>query len=417
MDKEKVNKIQLKKNRNIRTVILLIILLFSTVLGIFHLHYTGKRPLGVDSFCPYGAIESALTLFTQGTLLSRIQWNNFIMLISIFIIIFFFQRAFCGYICPLGFLQELFGKLGRIIFKKRFVLNQKIDFYLRFIKYLILIFTVYFSFKLSNLIIRPFDPWVAYNHITSGELFVSFSIGTLILLISLLGSMLYDRFFCKYLCPLGAFISLFNRVSIFKINRNASTCIKCHKCNNVCPMNINVEESSTLNNPECINCSECVNICPVKNTLNISIGNKFKISFLTSLIVVIAIFFGSIAFASITGQFKWWQGSGKHLGAQAIVSSCCNINNNEIQSFYGCIEENYQNKSTCNERFALKLGSIKGDITLSEAIKLSNIPLKSFINKYSFSDQEMSLTLKEVMERRGLSVSEFKEFIKSKLSQ
>nr|MBP8707288.1 hypothetical protein [Caldisericia bacterium] len=67
--------------------------------------------------------------------------------------------------------------------------------------------------------------------------------------------------------------------------------------------------------------------------------------------------------------------------------------------------------------FALNLDSIKGNITLSEAIKLSNIPLKSFINKYSFSDQEMSLTLKEVMERRGLSVSEFKEFIKSKLSQ
>ncbi|HOW02762.1 MAG TPA: hypothetical protein PLL52_01890, partial [Caldisericia bacterium] len=175
--------------------------------------------------------------------------------------------------------------------------------------------------------------------------------------------------------------------------------------------------SSTINNPECINCSECVNTCPVKNTLRISSGNRFKISFITSLIIVIVIFFGSIIFTTVTGQFKWWQGSGKHLGAQAIVSSCCNINNNEIQSFYGCIEENYQNKSTCNERFALNLDSIKGNITLSEAIKLSNIPLKSFINKYSFSDQEMSLTLKEVMERRGLSVSEFKEFIKSKLSQ
>lgn len=416
MDVEKINKFQLKKNRNIRTIVLLIILLFSTALGIFHLHYTGKRPLGVDSFCPYGAIESALTLFTKGTLLSRIQWNNFIMLISIFIIIFFFQRAFCGYICPLGFLQELFGKLGRIIFKKKFVVNPKIDFYLRFIKYLILIFTVYFSFKLSNLIIRPFDPWVAYHHITSGELFISFSFGSIVLLISLLGSMLFDRFFCKYLCPLGAFISLFNRISIFKINRNASTCIKCHKCNNVCPMNINVEDSSTLNNPECINCSECVNVCPVKNTLNISIANRFKISFLVSLIVVIAIFFGSIAFTSITGQFKWWQGSGKHLETQATVSPCCNIND-EIQSYSCYNEDNYQNDSNCNEKLSLNLDSIKGNITLSEAIKLSNIPIKSFIEEYSFNEKEMSLTLKEVMERRGLSVLEFKEFIKSKLSQ
>jgi Fe-S-cluster-containing hydrogenase component 2 len=181
-------------------------------------------------------------------------------------------------------------------------------------------------------------------------------------------------------------------------------------------MNINVEDSSTLNNPECINCSECVNVCPVKNTLNISVGNKFKISFLASLIVVIAIFFGSTAFASITGQFKWWQGGGKHLEAQATVSPCCNIND-EIQSFSGCIEENYQNKSTCNERFTLNLDSIKGNITLSEAIKLSNIPIKSFIEEYSFNEKEMSLTLKEVMERRGLSVLEFKEFIKSKLSQ
>jgi len=390
MENEKTNKKQQKIFRSLRVIVLLAILIVSTLIGLNHLYYSSVRPFGVDAFCPYGGIESALTLFTTGNLISRIQWNNFIMLIAIFLILLLFQRAFCGYICVLGFLQELFGRLGKSIFKKRFTINPKIDIYLRFFKYLVLIFSIYFSFYLTSLFIRPFDPWAAYNHLTSSELFVNFGIGAIILFISLIGSFFYDRFFCKYLCPLGAFISLFNRLSIFKIRRNESSCIKCHACNKACPVNINVESSDVLNDPECINCNECINVCPVKDTLNVTPPKKCcNASPLIVMIVVLVIFFGSIGLTTITGQFKWIQGS-IHYGTE---------------------------NETKNEKININIENIKGNNTLSEAIIITKLPLELFVKEYNFRDEEMSLKLRVVMESRKLGVDDFKVFARDQYNQ
>ena len=73
------------------------------------------------------------------------------------------------------------------------------------------------------------------------------------------------RFFCRYFCPLGAFLGLFNRVSLVQIRTDPDRCGKCTSCETVCPMGLKPQASDFLNATGCIRCGHCVNACPKDN--------------------------------------------------------------------------------------------------------------------------------------------------------
>ena len=307
MEYEKSDGRSQKKNRSLRTAILIGVLVFSTVLGILHQKPGGWKPASVDAFCPFGGIESALSLVTTGTMLRRIAWSSFTLLGAVLLLAVLFRRSFCGNLCPLGTLQELFGMLGKKIFGKRYELNSKVDRAARYLKYVVLLVFVSLSWVLGTLVIRPYDPWVAYHHLTSADLFTEFSIGFGILIGSLIGSLFLERVFCKYLCPMGAFLGLINRIGIFRVKRNDETCIHCGKCDKVCPVNVEVEAAAQVHSSECINCSECVNVCPVKDTLYIGNRERLKLGPGALVLISAALFAAVVAVSSFTGGFEWKQ--------------------------------------------------------------------------------------------------------------
>jgi len=76
------------------------------------------------------------------------------------------------------------------------------------------------------------------------------------------------RAFCKIFCPVSLIMKLPTRLSLLKIRPNGNKCIKCGKCNEVCPMDIDVrkyiDNGQKVLSTECIGCRNCVNICPAK---------------------------------------------------------------------------------------------------------------------------------------------------------
>mgnify|MGYP000379251119 CR=1 FL=1 len=90
-----------------------------------------------------------------------------------------------------------------------------------------------------------------------GKLF-SFKFCILIAVIVL--SIMFYRPFCKWICPLGAIYSLFNRVSLLNIKIEDSKCVGCNQCTRACKMDIDV--CRTPNHPECIRCGACIRACP-----------------------------------------------------------------------------------------------------------------------------------------------------------
>ena len=87
-------------------------------------------------------------------------------------------------------------------------------------------------------------------------------------------SLFVERPWCKYFCPYGALLGLFNLIRVFPIRRREETCINCKKCDTACPMNITVSTKDAVRNHQCITCHECLSglACPVENTVVVAAG-------------------------------------------------------------------------------------------------------------------------------------------------
>ena len=75
-------------------------------------------------------------------------------------------------------------------------------------------------------------------------------------------SVLFFRPFCKWICPLGAFYALMNKVSLLGIQVDTSKCVSCGKCARTCQMDVDITKSP--NDTECIRCGKCIRACPTQ---------------------------------------------------------------------------------------------------------------------------------------------------------
>lgn len=297
----------MKKNKllkSFRYILLAIFLIHSTVEAYLHQLLGGGKEPSIHALCPYGGLESLYSLIFGGKYIDKIFSGTLIILIITLIMALIFRRSFCGLICPFGALQEFFGVIGKKVFRKRFIMPEIMDKPLRYLKYLVLIITVYLAWKTAGLWVNPYDPWAAYGHISAGmeSLIEEYSIGLVVLIATLIGSLLYDRFFCKYLCPMGAFYGIISKLSPSKITRNENTCVNCGICNKNCPVNIKVSEQKEIKSAECINCQSCILSCPKNNTLEFKVSNKtIKPIFVLGLVFVL--FFGGIGITNLMGIY------------------------------------------------------------------------------------------------------------------
>jgi ferredoxin len=267
---------------------------------------TGKW-VGVDALCPFGGLETLYSLLTGEGFVKRTAESSLILLIGMVVMAVIYRRSFCGTICPLGTLQGIFGWAGRKLFRRRLQVPRRIDAVARYLKYGVLAYFAIWTWQAAELVLRPYDPWAAFAHLTSAEIFTTFLVGFIVLLVSLVGSLLYERFFCKYLCPAGALLGLLSRISVLNISRNASTCTSCGACDKACMMNVAVATADTVKSAECISCNECVNVCPVPGALQVTAPPGKRASALAATGVVVAVMVGIIAVTTIGGSFAWQQ--------------------------------------------------------------------------------------------------------------
>lgn len=298
------------KGKNIakwtRLSVLIAILAYITYGAYQHQVLEGGKAASIHALCPYGALESLNSILFAGGFIQKIYSGTVVLLLVTLLIALLFRRSFCGLLCPFGALQEIFARLGQKIFGKRLVAPENLDKVLRYLKYVVLALTIGMAWYYGSLWMAPYDPYSAYAHLTNAAADIAEEplavIGYILLAVTILGSLLYDRFFCKYLCPMGAFYGLVGKFSLTKVERTSNKCINCQKCNKACPVNLDVAGMDKVTSAECINCNECVLACP-SGALEVKTANK-ALSPLALLVIVVGIFFGSILVAQATGNFE-----------------------------------------------------------------------------------------------------------------
>lgn len=227
----------------------------------------------LHAICPFGGVVSVYQYLDSGTMVRKTHPSGFVLMWIGFGAALLVGPAFCGWVCPFGSIQEWFGKLGKKLFGHRFngFIPYKYDRYLRFVRYIVLVWIVYMTAASASLVFADFDPYFALFNLWSSEVAIG---GIAILAVVLVLSLFVERPFCKYACPYGALLGLFNLVRVFTIKRNPTTCIDCKACDRACPMNIPVSESGTVYNHQCISCLKCTSeqACPVDNTVELMAG-------------------------------------------------------------------------------------------------------------------------------------------------
>ena len=163
-----------------------------------------KEAVDPETYCPMGGLQALATYLAKGSLPCSMSSVQVMMGIALVAAIVLFSKLFCAYICPIGTVQDLLGKLrGAMHFKGIKVRNGSVaDKILRIVKYALLFWIFYMTVNASELFCKNLDPYYAIATGFKGEITLWMSITTISLVV--LGSFLIDMFWCRYLCPLGA---------------------------------------------------------------------------------------------------------------------------------------------------------------------------------------------------------------------
>ena len=271
----------------------------------------GKDPANPEAYCPMGGLQALATFFVRGSLPCSMSMVQIVMGIVLAASVVLFSKLFCGYICPLGTVQDLLVKLRNVIgWQGIEIKNGSVaDKVLRVIKYALLFWIFYMTATASELFCKNLDPYYAVATGFKGEITLWMSIVTVALV--LICGFMINMFWCRYLCPLGAIsnslkfwgwivvlaaayyvlgllgvnvpwwllLALFciagylleilcgrPKFQVLHIMKNDAKCTHCGICNKHCPYGIDVANSrnGAVKSVDCTLCGECTAVCPTE---------------------------------------------------------------------------------------------------------------------------------------------------------
>ncbi len=269
-----------------------------------------SRPPGVEGFLPISALMSLKYWLLTGVF-NDIHPSGLVILLLILVLGIFLKKSFCSYICPVGLISESMWQLGQKIFKKNIRLWRWLDYPLRSLKYLLLIFFLWAVlvqmdvFSLRQFIYSPYNKVADIKMLYFFTNIDAFALWTLVILFAL--SIIIKNFWCRYLCPYGALLGFLSMFSPVKVTRNEETCTDCEACTDACPHSIKVHTHLRVISDECTACTLCVDACPEKDTLDLKVSQKSRPipTWAFGLTVLLFFFFGTLL-ARVTGH--WYNG-------------------------------------------------------------------------------------------------------------
>lgn len=188
-------------------------------------------------------------------------------------------RLMCGWVCPMGLLQDLLHKLPSRKWHlprwsagiKYGVLAVTVVGVAWYVGYGTAFFYCTFCPTAGVQVVLPImiadNDWLLTGARAAKMAFV---------VAVIVFGVLAHRSFCKVMCPVGALVAIGNRLTPFKLKLDRQACVSCGKCDRSCPMNVPVmrhrEGEQPINrHPECVACLKCREVCPT-HAIDVTVG-------------------------------------------------------------------------------------------------------------------------------------------------
>lgn len=251
------------------------------IVGRWRAAASGPAVTSPEAVCPFGGLETLATFLATGAFVPHVHAANLVLAIAVLVLAFSARGAFCGWICPLGFIQDLAAGASAVVQRRAPAAHRAmralrraaaplsvLDRPLRLAKYAVLAWALWGTATFGVMVFRDVDPWIALLDIGRD----SAGFGLAVLGVTLVGALFVDRPWCRYACPLGAVNGLVARLSPVRLERNASACVDCGLCTRSCPMGVDVAKADAVTSAECTGCLECVEACPRAGALELHVG-------------------------------------------------------------------------------------------------------------------------------------------------
>jgi polyferredoxin len=204
-----------------------------------------------------------------------ITLNLFVLnMLILFASVVLFGRFFCGYLCAFGSLGDWLylcsSKLLKLAGKKPPRLPARLLHVLQYLKYLILAAILVACLTNTYQLVSGYDPWSVFAALIAGnplsiQAHEGWQIACVAFGLIVAGMLLVERFFCQFLCPMGALFGLLPMSPTFLLSRDKERCVRgCNICTRVCPAALSLGEEHGVAN-ECFQCDKCQGVCPKDN--------------------------------------------------------------------------------------------------------------------------------------------------------
>lgn len=175
--------------------------------------------------------------------------------ISFFVLAYFFGRAFCGWVCPGGLLNQIIGRISILKLRVRNALVAKLSFGV----FLSLIVSIWIWLAMDNP--RMMVPIRTGDFLNSVKLSFEHAqpiwlIRSYLLIGFVIAGFVFSNFWCRFVCPTAGILELIRRISRLGVFRTGA-CNDCDRCLSLCEMGTRPSE------PNCTNCTDCLGSCPV----------------------------------------------------------------------------------------------------------------------------------------------------------
>jgi Pyruvate/2-oxoacid:ferredoxin oxidoreductase delta subunit len=215
--------------------------------------------------CPMGGAATLGRLIEQGLFVPKTGALNLYILGVVALSAIAFGPVFCGWLCPLGAVQDWTRGIARRLGLKRGArVPRSLDKILSLGRFAVLGLILYGTQRSLSLVFSQYDPYYALMHFWAGE---AAPAALAVLGTVLIAAVFGERPWCRWLCPLGGILGLLGKLRFWKPRRDAARCVGCKLCARPCPVGLDPSAQDKMNEASCVSCGLCVDACPKPGAL------------------------------------------------------------------------------------------------------------------------------------------------------